>query len=115
MTNSRRREEWEQDIASRQRNVVFPDTVYNEARFWQNLGSQPWNIWTKLGLGVLGLFVFGFLAVILRASFHEGAGWLLVLGLILLWGPIFGLIAWATRRNLRNLQAARRTPRSPKK
>jgi hypothetical protein len=32
----------------------------------------------------------------------------LVLGYVLIWGPIFAAIAWATHRALRN-----RTPRSP--
>jgi len=37
MSKSRKREEWLRDIEKRQRNVVFPDTVNNEARFWRNI------------------------------------------------------------------------------
>jgi hypothetical protein len=37
MTRRVKREEWLQDIEARQRNVVFPDTVNNEARFWRNI------------------------------------------------------------------------------
>jgi hypothetical protein len=37
MTPRVKREEWLQDIEARQRNVVFPDTVNNEARFWRNI------------------------------------------------------------------------------
>ena len=29
--------EWMRDVIERQRNVVFPDTAKNEARFWRNL------------------------------------------------------------------------------
>jgi hypothetical protein len=32
-------QEWERDIRNRQRNIVFPDTVLNEARFFRNLVS----------------------------------------------------------------------------
>src|SRR5439155_1019781 len=39
MTRRVKREEWLQDIEARQRNVVFPDTVNNEARFWRNWES----------------------------------------------------------------------------
>jgi len=28
---------WLEDVRARQRNVVFPDTVQNEVRFWRNL------------------------------------------------------------------------------
>ena len=35
----RKREAWEHDLEARQRNIVFPDTVANEARFWRNLIS----------------------------------------------------------------------------
>ena len=38
--NIRRRKtqrEWLQDVEARQRNVVFPDTANNEARFWRNI------------------------------------------------------------------------------
>jgi hypothetical protein len=33
MDNQRNRAKWMQGIDNRQRNVVFPDTVKNEARF----------------------------------------------------------------------------------
>ena len=42
------------------RSVVFPDTVQNEARLaWRNVGSQPWTPTTKIGLGLMALFVGG--------------------------------------------------------
>ncbi len=33
------RQEWERDVSNSQRNIVFPDTVQNEARFYRNLLS----------------------------------------------------------------------------
>ena len=50
MSKHHKRDEWLQDIEARQRNVVFPDTVQNEARFWRNLGNRGWSASTKAGL-----------------------------------------------------------------
>jgi hypothetical protein len=33
------RQEWEQDVINRQRNIVFPDTNLNEGRFYRNIAS----------------------------------------------------------------------------
>jgi|ERR1017187_1904225 glucan phosphoethanolaminetransferase (alkaline phosphatase superfamily) len=43
MAQKEKRGEWLRDVDARQRNVVFPDTAANEARFWRNLyeGKQP--------------------------------------------------------------------------
>jgi len=35
-----KKQEWEQDIINRQRNIVFPDTVLNEGRFYRNIFSR---------------------------------------------------------------------------
>ncbi|HKR94670.1 MAG TPA: hypothetical protein VJW55_04890 [Candidatus Angelobacter sp.] len=32
-------QEWERDVNDRQRNIVFPDTMLNETRFYRNLGK----------------------------------------------------------------------------
>ncbi len=90
------------------RYVVFPDTARNEAQFWRNLGSGPWNIRVVIGLVLFGLLGCGFLVRILFASAQEGALWKLALGIALLFGPIFALIAWATRRSLRDIEETRR-------
>ena len=108
MNNNRERDQGLQDVEGRQRNVVFPSTVENEARFWRNSNKQPFTTSTKLGFGILGVFVYGFLITILFAAFRAGVGWRLAVGMILFCGPIFGVIAWSTRRNLRNLENARR-------
>jgi hypothetical protein len=101
------KDEWLRDVDARQRNVVFPDTVQNEARFWRNLGKGPANTATKVGLAILALFVSWFLAAILIATYQAHATWMVAIGMLLLWGPIFGAIAWATHRTLRNIENAR--------
>jgi hypothetical protein len=37
MYKKQNRNKWEQDVAARQRNTVFPDTAANAAGFWRNL------------------------------------------------------------------------------
>ncbi|HTC58157.1 MAG TPA: hypothetical protein VK706_17210 [Candidatus Sulfotelmatobacter sp.] len=108
MTKQQKRDQWLQDIDARQRNIVFPNTVENETRFWRNLGTGPSNTTTKLGLAVLAIFVFGLGATILVASYKAGAMWSLLLALLLFCGPLFGAIAWATRRSLRDIEQRRR-------
>ncbi|HXO34043.1 MAG TPA: hypothetical protein VN901_16965 [Candidatus Acidoferrales bacterium] len=104
----KQREEWLRDVEARQRNVVFPDTVQNEARFWRNLGKGPSSTSAKAGLVVLAIFVFVSAAMILVATYTGGVLWEFVLGMILFCGSIFGAIAWATRRSLRNMENTRR-------
>jgi hypothetical protein len=45
-------QEWERDIINRQRNIVFPDTLLNEARFYRNLisGSTPLKLVRVIGV-----------------------------------------------------------------
>jgi hypothetical protein len=109
MNDNRKRDQWLEDVEARQHNVAFPDTVQNETRFWRNLGKQPWTTSTKVGLAALGLLGWGFFAVVL------GVTWAFVLGMILFCGPLFGAIAWATRRSLRNIENARHHPDSRKR
>jgi hypothetical protein len=91
MKNYQKNPQWLRDVRSRQRNVVFPDTVQNEARFWRNLGTQQWSISTTVGLGLLSLFVFGSLGAIFYALFNEGeawsATWKIVLAMVFFGGP----------------------------
>ena len=115
MANQHKRDEWLQDIDARQRNIVFPDTVENETRFWRNLGTGPSKTSTKLGLAVLAIFVFGFAAVILVATYKAGVMLWFLLAMLLLCGPIFGVIAWATRKSLRDIEKARHHPNARKR
>jgi hypothetical protein len=107
MANNHKRDQWLQDIEARQSKVVFPDTV-NEARFWRNLSKRPLNASSKIGLALLALLGWGVFARLFFSTIQEGVTWAFVLGMLLLWGPIFGVIAWATRRSLRNIHCARR-------
>ncbi|HKD80890.1 MAG TPA: hypothetical protein VKH81_14430 [Candidatus Angelobacter sp.] len=45
-------DEWELDILNRQRNIVFPDTMLNEGRFFRNMvsGQIPLNPVQKFGI-----------------------------------------------------------------
>ncbi len=108
MAHQHKRDEWLQDVAARQRNIVFPNTLENETRFWRNLGTGPSKLSTKLGLAVLGIFVFSFMIAILVATYKVGVLWIFLLGMVLFCGSIFGTIAWATRRSLRRLAYERR-------
>ncbi len=47
------REQWEQDVRDRQRNVVFPDTVQNEARFYRKVISGDGNLTLVQRIGSL--------------------------------------------------------------
>jgi hypothetical protein len=102
-------EPWLTDVRDRQRNLVFPDTARNEGLFWRNVGKLPWKRSTKAGMGLLALSFYAFLGAILISAFNEGTGWRLLLGMILFCGPLFGGIAFATRRALREVEGSRRS------
>jgi len=53
------RSKWESDIVARQRNVVFPDTVANEARFWKNLiqGKRKLSFVQIVGIALITITV----------------------------------------------------------
>src|SRR5262249_40187936 len=55
-----RREEWEQDLRERQRNIVFPDTVRNQGNFYRRLlrGNRPLVGAQRGGLVFLAVPVF---------------------------------------------------------
>jgi hypothetical protein len=108
MANRHKRDQWLQDVEERRPNVVFPETLQNETQGWRNLSKRPLTTSAKIGLAFLGIAGWGFSLRILFAAAKEGVLWPLVLGMLLLWGPIFGVIGWATRRSLRQIQNARR-------
>ena len=102
-------DEWLQDINERQRNLVFPDTLQNETRFWRNIGDQPWTTTTKLGVGLMAVLFGGFAAAIIAAWIQGGVFWAYILIMLGVFGPIFAAIAWGTRRALREAQKTRTT------
>src|SRR5206468_2967229 len=69
-----KRDEWLHDVDARQRNVVFPNTVANEARFWRNVaeGKQCLTTVQKIGIGLLGLCAIAIAFVI---TFSENYPW----------------------------------------
>jgi hypothetical protein len=77
--NHRNREEWMRDVETRQRNIVFPDTVANEGRFLRNLTNtkERLNPWQLAGVIVLlaanAIFLVFFLAA--RWPTYEAAWW----------------------------------------
>jgi hypothetical protein len=105
-----RRTEWLRDIHQRQRNVVFPDTTQNEARFWRNLSAAPRRTSTVLGLAVLGIFVCGVAGTFVFASFQNGlvTGLVLIIGTLVFSGSLLAAIGWGTRRALREVKTSRR-------
>jgi hypothetical protein len=109
MTEERQREQWLQDVRDRQKNVVFPQTLANEARLWRNIGTRTPTLMTWVGLTILAIFVLGFMAFFFIVSAQAGLAWVVVLATLLVFGPIFGAILWATRRNLRNLENSHRS------
>jgi hypothetical protein len=84
VAHQHQREEWQREIENRQPNVVFPDTVKNEARFWKNVGNPPWTPLTRVGLGILAIFAAGFLGSYIVASVQAGHGLEFVMGMLLI-------------------------------
>jgi hypothetical protein len=67
--------------------------------------NPAFNAPAKVGQVLLALFVFGFLAFLLEVIVWRNPDWkrdltALAAVMLLLFGPIFAAIAWATRRNL---------------
>ena len=83
MAKNHKHDQWLQDVEARQRNTVFPDTVKNEVRFWQNLSKRPLNTSTKIGLAFLAVIGWGVLARLFFATIQSGVTWLFVLLMLL--------------------------------
>jgi uncharacterized membrane protein len=73
------RERWEQDIATRQRNIVFPDTALNEGRFWKNLYSAKWGVVQIVGIILmiltLAAVLYSTISIQLSVSGISGTLW----------------------------------------
>jgi len=108
MSGKSQREEWLRDVEDRQGSVVFPETLANETRLWRNIGTGKPTALIWVGLAILAVFVFGGIAFFFVVSAQAGVAWIVVLATLLVFGPIFWAIAWATRRNLRNLEGSHR-------
>jgi hypothetical protein len=51
------KDEWLRDVDARQRNIVFPDTANNEARFWRNIINGNARLSTTQKIGILLVFL----------------------------------------------------------
>ena len=106
------REEWEQDVSARQRNVVFPDTVRNEGRLWGNLksGKQKLTIAQAMGIALIFLvcvrvfwsdaamrFRYAASGSIFNRLVAAFGWWVIIFGLF---GLFFLLLRWRVRRAL---------------
>ena len=50
-------DEWLRDVDASQRNIVFPDTANNEARFWRNIINGKARLGTTQKIGILLVFL----------------------------------------------------------
>jgi FtsH-binding integral membrane protein len=103
-----------QDVQNRQRSGVFPQTLANETRLWRNILNGKATPLTWIGLAVLGISILAFVIAYLKILNDDGGLLQGALETLLVFGPIFGLIAWATRRNLRKLESSRHKSRQEK-
>jgi len=67
--------DWERDVLNRQRNIVFPDTILNEGRFYRNIASGR-TIFT-LGQKVSVVLTLAFFITVNAVHLAESFGWLL--------------------------------------
>jgi len=72
MDRDRKREAWERDLEARQRNIVFPDTAANEARFWRNLtnGKLRTTSATIIYLTIVGLTAVGVIGMLVSQLYE---------------------------------------------
>jgi anti-sigma factor RsiW len=88
------------DISERQRNVVFPDIVSNEARLWRGIRDQSLTTTGKIGFALLALMFLGPAAAFLIAGLWDRRVWQLVAVSLLILGPLFLAVVLATRHEL---------------
>jgi hypothetical protein len=86
-----------QDIRDRQRNVVFPDTLNNEARFWRNIfeGRQRLTLVGKIGLSIFAFAMAVFVFLVSfdgNIPFKANFSWFRLLSAVILWLVAFGIL-----------------------
>ena len=87
-----------QDVHARQRNIVFPDTVNNEARFWRNIceGRQQLTVMQGVGVFILaiamGVLVFA-ITFTGNIPFTANFSWAKLLNRFLIWLIAVGILA----------------------
>jgi len=102
----KRKAQWLTDVGSRQQNIVFPNTVQNQGRFWRNLyAKQSFTVGQWIGVLII-LFAYTFLLVsLIVADFPRGSSlplWEKILNAygmyFLLWLGIVLFVILANRR-----------------
>ena len=99
MSRRKTRDEWLQDIQARQRNVVFPDTANNEARFWRNIidGRQRLTAVQRIGVCLMVLAVAVLVFAITFSGnnpFGSGFSWPRLFAAGVDWLIAFGILAF---------------------
>jgi hypothetical protein len=106
--------QWQDDLARRQRNIVFSDTVENEGRFWRGIlrGEIRLNAFQKIGAAIVLLLAVGMWGSVLLTMVTEpgdnrplwarvvNVGVPLALAVVLLL-LFMALIGWQVRREQR--------------
>jgi hypothetical protein len=91
-------DDWLRDVASRQRNLVFPDTARNEAQFWRNLleGRGQLTATQRVGVGIMAVVaIVLFLLITFEGNnpFEPNFSWLKISGAGIRWLVAFGILA----------------------
>jgi hypothetical protein len=68
-----RLQEWERDVINRQRNIVFPDTMLNEGRFYRNIvyTKAVYTLGQRIALLVIVLWCVSVSSVAMAAAISE--------------------------------------------
>jgi len=91
---AKRDERWHLgDVDQRQRNIVFPDTVSNETRFWRNLYTGKQHLTPAQVVGVT-IFAAGILILALLTFLEPGGrfSWSGFLSVLVDWLIAFGIL-----------------------
>jgi hypothetical protein len=104
------KEEWLRDIEARQRNIVFPDTVQNEGRFWRNLYSSTQSLTGLQWVGFLVLLLSATAFVVVLWPRWEGPWWQKAVNAYGI--PFLLVIALGTFIVVGNRHARRKKPRN---
>ena len=121
---SQSNKDWLHDVEMRQRNIVFPDTMKNEARFWRNLMSSKGHLTATqiIGISLMYLSLIVGWVVLAIIQFHAtsdpDSGWVMHIlhayGVSLISAVFIGcgflMLRWRVRRALNSTGHIRRTP-----
>ena len=94
--------QWMRDLELSQRNIVFPDTASNEARFWKNVisGKTRFSRTQVVGLAIISLAVLWMLWYLVQSLAASFYGWLLLVA----YGLMFLFLRWRVRKALATIE-----------